>query len=116
MRFQFLSNSDRLTEIEKRLYFQLIDIGTEGKKFSDEVLRNGLLNLSILLHKYYGQKTILLIDEYDVPLDKAFAAGYYDEMADLVRNVFGQALKTNESLYFAVLTGCLRVSCSLPVI
>ena len=57
-----------------------------------------------------GQKVILLIDEYDVPLDKAFAHGYYDEMVSLLRGLFGQALKTNDSLYFAVLTGCLRIS------
>src|SRR5699024_6687849 len=60
--------------------------------------------------KHYGQKVILLIDEYDVPLDKAFQAGYYDEMVNLIRNLLGNALKTNDSLYFAVLTGCLRIS------
>ena len=69
-----------------------------------------LQTLSLLLEKHYGQKVILLIDEYDVPLDKAFQAGYYDEMVSLIRNLFGNALKTNDSLYFAVLTGCLRIS------
>ena len=64
----------------------------------------------LLLEKHYGQKVILLIDEYDVPLDKAFQAGYYDEMVSLIRNLLGNALKTNDSLYFAVLTGCLRIS------
>ena len=66
--------------------------------------------LSQLLEKHCGQKTILLIDEYDVPLDKAFQGGYYDEMVNLIRNLLGNALKTNDSLFFAVLTGCLRIS------
>ena len=66
--------------------------------------------LSQLLYKHYRQKTVILIDEYDVPLDKAFQNGYYEEMVSLIRGIFGQALKTNEFLQFAVLTGCLRVS------
>ncbi len=53
---------------------------------------------------------MILIDEYDVPLDKAYQSGYYDDMVDLIRNLFGNAFKTNENLYFAVLTGCLRIS------
>lgn len=66
--------------------------------------------LSSLLRQYYSQKVIILIDEYDVPLDKAFKNGYYKEMVALIRSLFGQALKTNDSLFFAVFTGCLRVS------
>ena len=66
--------------------------------------------LSRLLHKHYGHKTVILIDEYDVPLDKAFQNGYYREMISLIRGLLGQALKTNTSLQFAVLTGCLRIS------
>ena len=66
--------------------------------------------LSKLLYQHYGQKTVLFIDEYDVPLDKAFHHGYYREMVALIRGLFGQALKTNEYLQFAVLTGCLRVA------
>ena len=66
--------------------------------------------LCSLLEKHYGQKAILLIDEYDVPLDKAYQHGYYDRMIDVIRAMFGAALKTNDSLFFAVLTGCLRVS------
>ena len=77
---------------------------------SDEALPGALKNLSDLLSKHYGKQVILLIDEYDVPLDKAFQHGYYDEMVLLIRNLFGNALKTNPSLYFAVLTGCLRIS------
>lgn len=60
--------------------------------------------------KHYGKKTIILIDEYDVPLDKAFQKGYYDEMVELMRGLLGQVLKTNDFLQFAVLTGCLRIS------
>ena len=73
-------------------------------------LQDSLKLFSRILYQVYGQKTILLIDEYDVPLDKAFSHGYYNEMVSLIRGLFGQALKTNEFLYFAVLTGCLRVS------
>ena len=77
---------------------------------TDDILVDSLKTLTRLLSRHYGQKVILLIDEYDVPLDKAFQAGYYDEMVMLLRNLFGNALKTNDSLYFAVLTGCLRIS------
>ena len=71
---------------------------------------SSLKRLSALLEKHYGKKVILLIDEYDVPLDKAFQYGYYEEMVTLMRNLLGNVLKTNSSLYFAVLTGCLRIS------
>ena len=77
---------------------------------TDDVLTDSLKTLSQLLEKHYGQKVILLIDEYDVPLDKAFQGGYYDEMVSLIRSLFDNALKTNDSLYFAVVTGCLRIS------
>ena len=77
---------------------------------SDGVLKNGMQTLSRLLYKHYGQKVIVLIDEYDVPLDKAEENGYYDQMALFIRNMFSNVLKTNDSLYFAVLTGCLRIS------
>ena len=73
-------------------------------------LRFSLKVLSQLLYKHYGKKTVILIDEYDVPLDKAFQHGYYKEMVSLIRGIFGEALKTNNHLQFAILTGCLRVS------
>ena len=76
----------------------------------EKVAVASLQTLSQLLSRHYGQKAILLIDEYDVPLDKAFQAGYYNEMVNLIRNLLGNALKTNDSLYFAVITGCLRIS------
>lgn len=113
LRFQFLLESDRLTEKETELYAQLIEVGDEHRaifSMSDAALEDSIQTLSRLLSKHYGQKTILLIDEYDVPLDKAFRAGYYDEMTELIRNLLGNALKTNDSLQFAVLTGCLRIS------
>ena len=77
---------------------------------SEELLENSLLMLSRFLQKHYGQKTVVLIDEYDVPLDRAYQSGYYEAMVDFIRSLFGQVLKTNSSLYFAVLTGCLRIS------
>ena len=77
---------------------------------SDSVLMSSLRILSDLLNKHYQRKVIILIDEYDVPLAKANDKGYYDQMVTLIRNMFEQALKTNEALYFAVLTGCLRVA------
>lgn len=111
MRFQFLEESDKLTENEKNRYRSLINVNTDGEfTMSESVLLTSLKVLSDLLTKYYNCKIIILIDEYDVPLDKAFQAGYYDEMVSLIRNLFGNALKTNDSLYFAVLTGCLRIS------
>ena len=75
-----------------------------------EDVLDSLKTLCALLHQHHGQKVILLIDEYDVPLDKAFLHGYYPEMASLLRGLLGNALKTNDFLQFAVLTGCLRVS------
>lgn len=113
MRFQFLKESKRLSEEEKEAYARLIEIGSgEGGMYAmtEAVAASALKTLSQLLEKHYGRKAILLIDEYDVPLDKAFQAGYYDEMTNLIRNLLGNALKTNDSLYFAVLTGCLRIS------
>lgn len=77
---------------------------------ADELLKDSLLLLSQFLHTHCGQRAIILIDEYDVPLDKAYQAGYYDSIVKLIGMLFGQALKTNDSLYFAVLTGCLRIS------
>ena len=112
-RFRFLRNSDRLTEDEKRAYAQLTEVGSsQGGIYTmtEKMAEASLKTLSQLLTRHYGQKVILLIDEYDVPLDKAFQAGYYDEIVNLIRSLLGNALKTNDSLYFAVLTGCLRIS------
>lgn len=113
MRFQFLKESEKLSNEEKEAYRRLIQIGSgEGGLYAmtEEVAAVSLKVLSQLLAKHCGQKAILLVDEYDVPLDKAFQAGYYEEMVDLIRNLLGNVLKTNDSLFFAVLTGCLRIS------
>ena len=80
------------------------------ENMDDADIYSSLRSLTGLLEEYYGQKAIILIDEYDVPLAKASEHGYYDQMAFLIRSLFGQALKTNDSLEFAVLTGCLRIS------
>ena len=109
-RFDFLKNSDKLTDNEKQRYGALIRM-QDGKYTMDEdTLESALQTLSELLYRHYGQKVIILIDEYDVPLDKAYQNGYYREMVSMIRSLFGEALKTNEFLQFAVLTGCLRVS------
>ena len=110
LRFEFLLQSDGLTDIEHKRYQNLVAINDKGEfLMSDKFLKDSLYLLSIFLQKYYGKNTIILIDEYDVPLDKAYQSGYYDDMVSLMRSLFGQALKTNNSLYFAVLTGCLRI-------
>ena len=112
-RFRFLRNSDRLTDDEKEAYAQLTEVGSsQGGIYTmtEKIAEASLKTLSQLLARHYDQRVILLIDEYDVPLDKAFQSGYYDEMVSLIRNLLGNALKTNDSLYFAVLTGCLRIS------
>ena len=111
MRFQFLMQSPRLTEIERKRYEALVSIDKGGDyTMSDALLKSSLQTLSQLLQKHYGQDVIMLIDEYDVPLDYAYRSGYYDAMVELIRVLFGNAFKTNDSLKFAVLTGCLRIS------
>ena len=110
MRFSFLLDSERLTEEEKELYQGFTVVKNGCFTMADEMIPVSLKNLSMLLHKHYGKQVILLIDEYDVPLDKAFQYGYYDEMVSLIRSLFGNVLKTNPNLYFAVLTGCLRIA------
>lgn len=104
-RLQFLLDSRNLSIKDKELFGLLME-----KDMTDETLMFSLREFSELLYKHYGKKVIILIDEYDVPLAKANEQGYYDEMIFLIRNMFEQALKTNEYLYFAVLTGCLRVA------
>ena len=109
-RFSFLQESGSLSGMERERYQALIHVDKGLFSMEEELLVDSLQILSQLLSKHYARKVVLLIDEYDVPLDKAFQAGYYDEMVSLLRNLLGNALKTNDSLYFAVLTGCLRIS------
>ncbi|MCD7752855.1 MAG: ATP-binding protein [Lachnospiraceae bacterium] len=113
LRFSFLSTSEKLNETEKQLYKQLIRVdNTLNGTFcmSESTITSSLNTLSMLLEKHLGKQVIILIDEYDVPLAKASSHGYYDKMIILIRNMLDAALKTNRSLYFAVLTGCLRIS------
>lgn len=109
-RFSFLRDSEKLDDQEKELYNSMVMIDKGRFLVSEEMLPVSLLMLSELLAKHYEKKVIILIDEYDVPLDKAFQYRYYDEMVLMIRGLFGNALKTNPNLFFAVLTGCLRVS------
>lgn len=102
---QFLLESEQLSEYDKAEYQKLLD-----DSMSEAVFCSSLKKLSILLEKHYKTKVILLIDEYDVPLAKAFENGYYNQMIFLIRNLLEQALKTNNSLKFAVMTGCMRIS------
>ena len=109
-RVSFLADSDKLTQIEREQYKGLTIMKNGRLAFDKEKLISSLQLLSQLLYKHYGKKVVILIDEYDVPIDKAFQNGYCKEMVSLIRGLFGQALKTNEFLQFAVLTGCLRIS------
>lgn len=104
-RIQYLLNSDRLSRHDRESFAELL-----RRDMDDAALYGSLRELTRLLHRYYDRKVILLIDEYDVPLAKAFDNQYYDQMILLIRNMFEQALKTNENLQFAVLTGCMRIS------
>ena len=104
-RLQYLLESDRLSQKEKDTFLKLFD-----DDVSEGMLCSSLRVFSELLQKHHGRKVVLLIDEYDVPLAKAFEQGYYDQMIVLIRNMFEQGLKTNGNLFMAVLTGCMRVS------
>lgn len=104
-RFQYLLDDECLTQDEKETFSMLLK-----RNMDDAALFGSLRDLSRLLQKHHGRKVVLLIDEYDVPLAKAFEQGYYDQMIVLIRNMFEQGLKTNENLFMAVLTGCMRVS------
>ena len=109
-RFPFLAKDTNLSDRDREKYRVLTAFADGHYQMSDDVLCGSLQTLSELLYKHFNQKTVILIDEYDVPLEKAFQHGYYREMVALIRALFGRALKTNEALAFAVLTGCLRVS------
>ncbi len=111
MRFQFLLESNKIDDTERSQYRALINTDKTGTfTMSDDLLKDSLLMLSHFLQKHYGQDTVILVDEYDVPLDKAYQAGYYNSMVEFIRGLFGNAFKTNDSLKFAILTGCLRIS------
>ena len=107
-RFYVLKDSQRLLDIDKIKYCQLLEMQDRPEEV--DIIMSSIKTLSDLLYKQYGKKAVILIDEYDVPLDKAFQYGYYREMVYFIRGLLGEVLKTNDSLAFAVLTGCLRVS------
>ena len=107
-RFYYLKDSEKLLDLDKKKYHQLLDMKDQPEDV--DIVISSIKTLSDLLYKHYGKKTVILIDEYDVPLDKAFQHGYYKEMIYFTRGLLGEELKTNDSLNFAVLTGCLRVS------
>ena len=107
-RFYYLKDSEKLLDLDKKKYHQLLDMKDQPEDV--DIVISSIKTLSDLLYKHYGKKAVILIDEYDVPLDKAFQHGYYKEMIYFTRGLLGEALKTNDSLNFAVLTGCLRVS------
>lgn len=109
--YSFLLESEKLSVVDKEIYRALLFANEDGTfQMSDVALEKSLYRLTELLEKHYHKKVIVLIDEYDVPLEKAFHHGYYDEMVILIRNLFGNVLKTNEHLKMAVLTGCLRIA------
>ncbi len=105
-RFDFLLDSTKLTRTEKEKLMYLM----KGVFEKPAYLHNSLRLLTRLLYKHYGTQVIVLIDEYDVPMDKAHQNGFYQQMVQLIRSVFSQVLKTNKCLYFAVITGCLRIA------
>ena len=105
IRHQYILSSDVLLESEKELYKKIISLTDDNRVYADAVAF-----LSRCLAKYHKQKVIILIDEYDVPLENAYFTGFYQEMTAFVRSIMESSLKTNEDLKFAVITGCLRVS------
>ena len=101
---KFILDSDKLADEYKDEYKKILSMD------EDAVWSNSIQLLSICLKQYYGTKTIILIDEYDVPLEDAYFSGYYDEMVRFIRSLFESALKTNSALEFSVITGCPRIS------
>ncbi len=104
-RHRFLLESENLDSFDKELLTQLL-----SRQMEEDTITSSLQELTELLEVHFSKKVVVLIDEYDVPLAKAHENGYYDEMVLLIRNLFGNVLKTNDSLAFAVLTGCLRIA------
>ena len=110
LKYSYVLDDRGLSDEEKSIYRAIIEVTNGEFVMDDIVLRNSLMNLTHIIHKYYNEKVILLIDEYDVPLDKAHLGGYYDEMSSLIRDILSSVLKSNDSLKMSVLTGCLRIA------
>ena len=104
-RHRLLLKSEKLDSFDKELLTQLL-----SRNMEEDTITSSLQELTELLEAHFSKKVVVLIDEYDVPLAKAYENGYYNEMVLLIRNLFGNVLKTNDSLTFAVLTGCLRIA------
>lgn len=104
-RHRFLLKSENLDSFDKELLTQLL-----SRQMEEDTITSSLQELTEVLEAHFSKKVVVLIDEYDVPLAKAYENGYYDKMVLLIRNLFGNVLKTNDSLAFAVLTGCLRIA------
>ena len=104
----YLSDSDKVNENDKKIFLKLQDISEEN--LSEDLIKISVATIIRMMNAHYGKPVILLLDEYDVPLARAYENGYYDEMVLLLRNLFGNALKSNDNLKFAVLTGCLRIA------
>ena len=104
-RHRFLLKSENLDSFDKELLTQLL-----SRQMEEDTITSSLQELTEVLETHFSKKVVVLIDEYDVPLAKAYENGYYDKMVLLIRNLFGNVLKTNDSLAFAVLTGCLRIA------
>ncbi|PWT26259.1 AAA family ATPase [Butyrivibrio fibrisolvens] len=110
LKYSYVLDNNSLSDEEKSMYQAIIEVKNGEFVMDDMVLRNSLMNLTHIIHKHYDRKVILLIDEYDVPLDKAHLGGYYDEMSILIRDILSIVLKSNDSLKLSVLTGCLRIA------
>lgn len=110
LKYSYVLDNNSLSDEEKSMYQAIIEVKNGEFVMDDMVLRNSLINLTHIIHKHYDRKVILLIDEYDVPLDKAHLGGYYDEMSILIRDILSMVLKSNDSLKLSVLTGCLRIA------
>ncbi len=110
LKYSYVLEDKGLSDEEKSIYKAITEVTNGEFVMDDIVLRNSLMNLTHVIHKFYDKKVILLIDEYDVPLDKAHLGGYYDEMSSLLRDILSSALKSNDSLKMSVLTGCLRIA------
>ena len=118
-RFKFLLESAKLDEDEKTRYYRLVNSEMDDDadySMSDTALMNSLKTLTFLLHKHYEKAVIVLVDEYDVPLNKAYVNGYYEQMVNLIRKMFNAGLKTNDHLYFGVFFVFQRKVFSLDLI
>ena len=105
-KYSFIAGSEKLGEADKKRFMMIVD----ALEYREEIFNESIKFLSSCLYQYYGTKVIILIDEYDVPLESAYFSGYYDEMVSFIRSLFESALKTNPALEFSVITGCLRIS------